>query len=302
LIAGIHQIYALRTLLLQAVLNETYKVPVKSLLIIGGTSYLGRHLVPLAVSKDRWRLCHTYFQSDSKNKANAEYLDLVDKNAVKSLLERFCPQVIIHTVGSERAGLSLALEATKTLVELCQSMKIRMILVSSDVVFDGQKGHYCETDKTQPLHDYGRMKVETENLVRTLDDFVIVRTSLIYGLKEIDHGHRWMRSALTKGQQITLFSDQLRNPVWVMTLSQALLELASHDYRGALHVAGQQTLSREQFSRRLLKHWRLLDKKLIKTGSSDPKRWPRDLSFDLRRAKQVLKCPLPGVDEVLNNQ
>ncbi len=54
----------------------------------------------------------------------------------------------------------------------------------------------------------------------------IVRTSLIYGLHQMDNGTRSFAERLRDGREVGLFSDVLRQPVWVETLAAALLELA----------------------------------------------------------------------------
>ena len=130
-------------------------------------------------------------------------------------------------------------------------------------------------------------------------DHLIVRTSLIYGLQEPDHGTAWLMRGLQKGEPVTLFTDQLRNPVWVDSLSEACLELARHSYRGILHVAGSQALTRAQFGVRMLDWWGVHERETLTLGPGDGERWPADCRLDIRRAQQLLATPLPGVDEVL---
>lgn len=269
------------------------------LLITGGSSYLGRHLIPEAHSQEGFELGHTYFQGEAALSEGSLRVDLSDSDQRTELFESFRPEVMIHTVGSERAGLELALASARHFSELAQSSKCRFILVSSDVVFDGKKGHYSETDATNPLHDYGRMKLETEHYAASVDNHAIVRCSLIYGRQRADHFSRWMKKTLSAGKALGLFSDQLRNPVWAVTLSQALLELVHHDFKGILHVGGQDTVSRLEFGQLLLKHWKIDDKGLIQSTISDPERWPRDLSLNLNLSESVLKTPLFGVREIL---
>lgn len=270
------------------------------LLITGGSSYLGRHLVPEAYSQEQFQLGHTFFNGEAAMKKGALRADLSDFDQRQELFDTFHPDVLIHTVGSERAGLELALSSARHFCELAQGSKCRFILVSSDVVFDGKKGNYSETDPTEPLHDYGRMKVETEHYAASVDNHAIVRCSLIYGRQRPDHFSQWMKTAINAGKTLGLFSDQIRNPVWAVTLSQALLELVSHDYRGLLHVGGQDAVSREELGRLLLKHWKIDDKGLIQSTISDPNRWPRDLSLNLEKAESILKTPMFGAQEILS--
>jgi dTDP-4-dehydrorhamnose reductase len=126
-----------------------------------------------------------------------------------------------------------------------------------------------------------------------------VRTSLIYGLQEMDHGTSWVVEALRVGKRVTLFTDQIRNPIWVVSLGDACLELAELDYRGVLHVAGRQALSRAQFGLRMLGWWGVRRRDTLTLGPGDGERWPADCTLDVGRALGLLKTPLPGVDDVL---
>lgn len=270
-----------------------------TLLVTGGSSYLGQHLLPLAAQTADTH--YTYLEHDPGHAQPGHRLNVRDATAVSSLILRLRPAAIIHTVGSNRpAGMAAVIvEGTAHVTAAAQAVGARLIHISTDVVFDGRNGPYAETAAPAPLHAYGRAKAEAEALVAAHDNHVIVRTSLIYGLQHMDRGTAWMVEALRARQPVTLFTDQLRNPVWVETLSQACLELAGGDYRGVLNVAGEQIMSRAEFGLRMLDWWGVTERGMLQFGSSDPARWPRDCTLDLRRATALLATPLPGVDAVL---
>jgi dTDP-4-dehydrorhamnose reductase len=143
-------------------------------------------------------------------------------------------------------------------------------------------------------------KAEAERLV--LDSYansVVVRTSLIYGLAEMDHSTAWTAAALRAGEPVTLFSNQLRNPIWVESLAAACLELAGLEFTGVLNVAGEQALSRAAFGVRLLDQWGVTERDTMTIADDTSGRWPLDCTLDLSLAGRVLKTPLPGVDAVL---
>lgn len=270
------------------------------LLITGGSSYLGRHLVPQAAAKAR-ELVHTYYSNEPPPVPGARYLDIRDGGAVSQLVDEVRPDVIIHTAGS--SGRPTMADVIKLgaahITDAATQVGARLIHLSTDVVFDGKEAPYAEGDPPRPIHDYGRAKAEAENIVARHADHVIVRTSLIYGLERMDHGTRWLVNRLRKKEPVTLFVDQMRNPVWAHSLSEACLELAALDYRGILHVAGAQVLSRAQFGRRMLDWWDIKERSTLSFGPGDGERWPADCTLDIRRAQALLATPLPGVDEVL---
>lgn len=271
------------------------------LLITGGSSYLGQHLVPLA-RQAGWETFYTWYSADPLGQPGGMRLDLRLVDDVLRTVDEIDPAVIIHLAGSNRTpDMERVIEGgAAAVVEAAGQGERRLIFMSTDVVFDGRHPPYSETDLPNPVHAYGRAKAAAEQIVQGSPNHVIVRTSLIYGLEWVDRGTAWMIDALQKGQPVTLFTDQLRNPVWVNTLAEACLELAVNDYRGVLHVAGSQILSRAAFGERLLDWWGVASRVGLQAGPMpDGAPWPADTTLDISRARQLLKTRLWGVDELL---
>lgn len=270
----------------------------KRILITGGSSYLGRHLVPAALRQAD--ICYTFFQHDPLGLPQGRQLDLRHHSAVRRLVADWRPDVIIHTAGSNRSPDMKAVicDGARHVRDAAAAAGARLIHISSDVVFDGQHAPYHESDPPNPTHDYGEAKAVAEEIIAGYPDHVIVRTSLIYGLEIMDRSTEWIVGALQAGQPVTLFDDQLRNPVWTETLCQSCLELAGLPYRGILHVAGSQAMSRAAFSLKLLDWWEVDSRDTLHIGPSSGS-WPVDCRMDLSLARRILDTPLPGVDEVL---
>jgi dTDP-4-dehydrorhamnose reductase len=271
------------------------------ILITGGSSYLGRHLVPLA-SPD-FDVHYTYYSHDPAFlHAVGHQLDVRDEAAVSSLLQTIRPDVIIHTAGSNRTPdmTNVIVRGTRHITAAATAGAARLIHLSTDVLFDGRQPPYDETAVPAPVNEYGQAKAQAETIVQQRDNAVIIRTSLIYGLEQMDHGTRWMAKALRAGRPVTLFNNQYRNPVWVETLSRACLELVDHPYAGTLNVAGRQRLSRADFALHLLDWWGIEQRQTLTIGPSEGNQWPLDCTLELSRATAVLQTPLPGVDAVLS--
>lgn len=275
------------------------RVNKQRLLLIGGGSYLGRHLVTLAESQ--YELVYTWFQQDPLQRPYAAQLDVRQETAVSRLVASFRPHIIIHTAGSNRGH---DVEATirlgaHHLGSAAAAAGARLIHLSTDSIFRGDAAPYDETAVPSPVNAYGRAKADAEGILQNYANGVIIRTSLIYGLQQMDHGTAWMVEALQAGQPVTLFDNQIRNPIWVETLSHACLELAQNSYTGILHVAGNQAISRAEFSLKLLDYWGINERATLSVGPSTGGNWPLDCTLDVRRATAVLATPLSGVDEVL---
>jgi dTDP-4-dehydrorhamnose reductase len=156
------------------------------------------------------------------------------------------------------------------------------------VVFDGRKGApYVEEDPLSPLTQYGHAKAEAEIRVALAHpDALLVRTSLTYGGRTPSK-HEF--AAHDPG--FTFYTNEIRSPVHVTDLAQALLELAELERAGPLHVAGADDVSRAEFA------------ELIRGGPVPsrpaPETRPLDCSLDSSRARALLRTRLRGVREVL---
>ena len=259
---------------------------------------MGRHLVPLALAAHE--VIYTFHQNNPFNKRQGRSLNVLDEVAVQRLVGDVRPDIIIHTAGSNRVEPMDAVIrlGTAHVTRAAMAAGARLIHLSTDSIFNGHNPPYDESAVPTPVNAYGRAKAAAESLVRTHDNHVIIRTSLIYGLRLMDHGTAWMAQALRAGRPVTLFSNQRRNPIWAESLSRACLELTEHTYTGVLNVAGCQVVTRAGFGQRMLDWWNIGERdNLIVAPSSGT--WPLDCALDLTLATTLLKTPLPGVDEVL---
>ena len=268
------------------------------ILITGGSSYLGQHLVPFMTTAVPHTIHYTYHQNNPQLEAPATQLDIRDETAVRTLIFSLQPDVIIHLIGST-APMSMAIrQGTSNVMWAAREIGARLIHLSTDAIFRGDAAPYAESDPPDPITLYGRAKADAEAIVLQYPNSVIVRTSLIYGLQKMDHGTRWMVAALTKDEPVTLFSNQIRNPIWEKSLCQAIAELTSSPYRGILHVAGKQVLTRAEFGLKMLDYWQVQRRDSV-TIAPAGEQWPLNCELNLERATAVLKTPLPGVDQVL---
>lgn len=271
----------------------------KRILITGGSSYLGRSLVPLV--DQQYQTLSTYFSSEPQSlPGECRQLDLRDSEAVNNLVADWQPQVIIHLAGSDRSKdmTAVIVQGAKNIVQAAAIVDARLIHLSSDVIFDGRHGPHPESEPPSPIHAYGKAKATAESIVATYTNHIIVRTSLIYSLTRMDYGTQWMASALQAGKLVTLFNDQFRNPVWTDTLANACMELIDLDYQGVLNVAGDQDLSRADFGLKMLGWWGIQARENLSIGPS-PDTWPKDCRLDVTLAKGLLSTPMLGVDTVI---
>jgi dTDP-4-dehydrorhamnose reductase len=271
------------------------------LLVTGGSGYLGRHIARrVAVGwPGEWH--YTTFSADPLALPQGVRLDVRDGAAVAQFVADFAPDAVIHTAGSNTTPdmAAVIVDGTRHVAAAAARAGARLVHLSTDSVFGGDRAPYDESAAPAPINDYGRDKAAAEALALAHPNAVVVRTSLIYGLDEMDNGTAWMAAALRAGQPVTLFTNQRRNPVWVETLVDACLELLDLPTTGVLNVAGRQTLSRAQFGLRLLEYWGVVERVTLRLAEDSSGRWPVDCTIDVSRAGRLLRTPLLGVDEVL---
>jgi len=278
------------------------------MLVTGGSGYLGSWVARLA--RAYWNVTATYLTHPMDDPdVLCHRLDVREEQAVAALVDAVHPAVIVHTAAlnpGQGPGFEAAnVAGTRHVACAASACGARLIHLSSDVVFDGEKGNYTEEDLPAPLTPYGQSKALAEEEVRASGaEAVIVRTSLIYGWRPRMGRHtRWMVDDLEAGKPVRLFTDELRCPIWVESLAAAVVELAGLDYTGVLHVAGAQPLSRYEFGLRLLRFHGVDGGRVVPTRRSEiDLPGPLDCTLDCSRARALLCTPLPGVDEVLEAQ
>jgi dTDP-4-dehydrorhamnose reductase len=277
----------------------------KTLLITGGSGYLGSQLAPAAAARG-WTVYATYFSNPvSLDSVQMLPVDLRDADRTLALLHDLHPQAVIHAACSNRSEQPYHIvPAAQSVAAAARALSLRLVHVSSDTVFDGDHAPYADEALPAPVMSYGRAKAEAEAVVSQLcPSAVIGRPSLIWGLQPpLDHQTNWLVEGLRRGERVTLFTDEYRCPVYVDDLCAALLELANlPQIAGPLNLGGAQSLSRWDFGQKLLVGLNVPPGPNLvpsRTRDSGLVR-PRDLTLLSNRAAQCLQSKLRGVDEVL---
>lgn len=252
------------------------------LLVTGGCGYLGRELVRLA-SACGFDVRATWLRSEPRGDADWVRVDVRDAAAMRAAADG-C-DAVIHTAYVQGDG-AWEVNADGSLVVAEAARGARLVHLSTDLVFDGRRGRYREADTPAPVNDYGRSKAEAEaRVARAHPEAVLVRTSLLYG------GEPGPQERLAR-DHTRFFVDELRSPVHVVDLVQALLELLSLDVSGPLHLGGADDVSRFDFAVLLG-----ADPARLEKANTSPDR-PADVTLDSSRAAGLLRTRLRGVREV----
>jgi len=282
------------------------------IMITGGSGFLG------------WNLCrelgkrHEVFGSYLQHPCvpdtcSAFKLDVTSREEIRSCIEQMKPDVIIHTAAitnpdhcEKDRGLAKKVnsDASRIIASLSHEHSVRLIYVSTDLVFNGEKGSYTEDDEPAPVNYYGDTKLQGEIAVRELlPDGVILRVSLMYGWGNGIHGcfTDWMLSTLEKKEKLHLFTDQYRTPTFVNDSVIGFIKVAEDPQAtGIFHLAGPERVSRFEFGRVFLNTFGFPDD-LIQQVKQDeisalvPR--PKDSSLSIRKFQEHYHFTPQGIKE-----
>lgn len=267
------------------------------ILITGGTGYLGTSLVRRAAAAG-WSAVGTYFTRSSETAD--ERLDVRDPAAVHRTLRRVRPDVVVHTAAGREDWRAIADGTAHVAVAAAALGGVRLVHVSSDAVFSGKAVDYDETALPDPVYPYGAAKAAAETAVKAVaPDAAVVRTSLILG--DGRGGHELLTHRLLSGEvKGVLFTDQIRKPVHVADLADALLELAVNGYAGVINVAGADAVSRYDLGVLVARRDGLDPARLPSGRSADTRQTgPDDVRLRTEKAVSLLNTRLRGATEFL---
>jgi len=283
----------------------------KKLLVTGSSGMLGSSLVLKAEAS------YEVYGADKEipvpSAKRTVKVDLSDKKAVDSMMDSIRPDIVIHCAAiidveacEKDYGLAYASNAASTENILSGfSSAGRFIYISTDSVFNGEKGSYNELDAPEPLNNYARSKLEGERFVESYSkNYVIVRTN-IFGRKKIKTNSsfaEWVCENLKKNIPIKMFTDIIFSPISVNMLSALLLKLLTVDFSGKLNIGSIDSISKCEFGYAIADMLGL-DKSCITPVSVDTfsftAKRPKNTSLDVSKAKDIFGH-LPNVREEIS--
>ena len=227
------------------------------ILITGAQGQLGRELT----EQSQLRGCCVQAPSEDD-------LDITNLEKVDRIIACHPPDLVINTaaytqVDKAESEETLAFEVNKTgcvnLARICAKNQIPLVQISTDYVFNGQKGTpYLETDPISPLGVYGRSKAAGEIEIRKhLKEHIILRTSWLYGI----YGQNFVKTMLnlaTSKPNIRVVSDQYGSPTNAADLSRAILTISDRLHSGfdiawgTYHYCGRGVISWHTFAEKIM--------------------------------------------------
>jgi dTDP-4-dehydrorhamnose reductase len=263
-------------------------------LITGASGQLGGYLLRELQNSGETVVAWSHTRAGELFGFPLQSVDLEQRDALASAFRVARPDAVLHAAAysmvadcyrhSDRAR-RINTDGTRLLAELAVDSGARLVYVSTDMVFDGARGHYREEDRAEPLSVYGRSKLAGEAAVLAAPRGQVARVSLMFGPTLIGRPYFFDQQLrkMQEGQQVTWFEDEWRSPLSLRAAALALLALGRADVTCLLHLGGPERMSRLQMGQRLAAIYGL-DAALVvpikQSSAATPELRPRDLSLD----------------------
>ena len=277
------------------------------ILITGSNGLLGQKLVKLCLERGLNFIATSKGENRNPDCPTINYLslDISIFSEINNVFQFYYPTHVIHTAAITNVDYCeehndecqiMNVDATKLLLRASIQYDAHFQLLSTDFVFDGEKGNYKEEDIVNPLSVYAKSKVDAENVLQTsmTDNWSIVRTIIVYG--EGNNLSRtnivlWAKEALKTGNEITIVDDQFRAPTWAEDLAWGCLEIVLRNKKGVFHISGPETMSVIDLVYRIADFYGLPKnqiKPIRSTTLNQAAKRPPKTGFDLTKARNEL--------------
>ena len=186
-----------------------------------------------------------------------EELDITDLEALRKVVKDYNPDVIYHLAAytavdkaeeNKNFCYQINVVGTENIVSVAKEVKAKVIYISTDYIFQGNKdGIYEVLDEANPINYYGYTKFLGEEEVKKLKDYLIVRISWVFGL----NGNNFIKTMLklaSENKEISVVSDQVGSPTYTKDLARLLVDMVIENKSGIFHATNEGYCSWYEFA------------------------------------------------------
>lgn len=181
-----------------------------------------------------------------------EEMDITDAASVDKVIKEASPDAVIHCAAWTAVDAAedeenrekvrrVNADGTKNIAEVCKTLDIPMMYISTDYVFDGQGEEPWQPDckDYKPLNVYGQTKLDGELAVSDiLSRYFIVRIAWVFG----KNGGNFIKTMLNVGKthdKLTVVKDQIGTPTYTYDLARLLVDMIETDKYGYYHATNE---------------------------------------------------------------
>jgi dTDP-4-dehydrorhamnose reductase len=276
----------------------------KKILITGASGLLGNEIIKITKQDFEitgWVNSHLY----SNPEFNQVKVNLFNETEIYNHLSKHNFDFIIHTAAlsntsycqqNPEESFQINVKATFAIAQFAALNKIPFVFISTDLVFNGEKGNYSEDDSVAPLNIYAKHKTEAEEKINSIyPEALIVRVPWMLGVSKFSSSGylKSFISDLRSGKKIFLFTDEFRSAIFASEAAKGIIKVMEKA-KGILHLGGTEKLSRYEIGVLLAKHFSLNEKLIQRSALSDnitgvPR--PADVTLNSTKSYQLGYSP-----------
>ena len=131
----------------------------------------------------------------------------------------------------EESTTQVNVVAPSLVAQVAATFGVKVVLFSTDYVFDGRSGPYLETDDVCPVNVYGHSKLKAEELILDVcPSALIIRTTVVYGPEDAGKNFAYqICTRLSQGETVQCITDQFSTPTYNRDLAEMTVRLANED-------------------------------------------------------------------------
>ena len=241
--------------------------------------------------------------------------DLTDITLLNEWLETIKPDVVIHCAAIVNVDLcednvklatKLHIETTEVMANYLDSNGGRLIYISTDSVFDGEKqGAYSESDLVSPLNVYAKTKIMGEKSAQSMNNGLVLRTNIIGWTQEDKTSFaEWVLNRLNDNAPLNLFYDVYFSPLTVYDLSLIIEKIIEKPILGLYHCGSRDNISKYDFGKKMAEIFQLSDSNInrVSVDSMDFKASrPKNMALNSDKLSDKLQYDIPSaIDSIVH--
>ena len=189
-------------------------------------------------------------------------LDITNKEKISNVFSQYNPNVVINCAAYNNVeyaqqdntkAILINKTAVTNLVEESKKYNAKFIHFGSDYVFDGTKNDlYVETDKTNPLNEYGKSKLAGEQEALKYNNSLVCRLSWVIG--EGQQNFLFKLSGWLKNNKVVkVSSDEISVPCFSFDIADTVIKALDKNLTGLYHLTNSGKASRYELATEFVK-------------------------------------------------
>lgn len=268
----------------------------KKILILGGSSFIGQRFFSRV---GPYQAVATYYRHPIEHGVYFDASNMAISDIVKN------PEIFSHAIlllgdtnpdscaKDVKRSTYLNVTRMRSIIDQLKAFGIIPVFMSTEAVFDGEKGDYIETDAINPILTYGFQKVQIEEyLQEKCERFLIIRLARVFGSERGDGTlfTAWL-DQIKRNITISCARDHIFSPIHVDDVCEGLIQLIENDCEGFFHLSNKNAYCRSDMLKLLIRYYQRYvpgDIKIIECSLHDfPVLERRPLNISMRPDKII---------------